>query len=74
MGDQAQQLQRLMTFFTSDDQIQPENRAPRRPRSAPGRGVRSASAKPIAAKTHVITAKPASVGKKAETAEDWNEF
>ena len=74
MDDQTQQLQRLMTFFTSDDQIQPENRAPRRPRSAPGRGVRSASAKPIAAKTHVITAKPASVGKKAETAEDWNEF
>ncbi len=74
MDDQTQELQRLMRFFTSDDQSQPEVRAPRKPRSAPGRGSRSASARPIAAKTHVIAAKPASVGKKAETAEDWNEF
>jgi len=64
-------LQRLMRFFTSDDQTQSEVKAPHKPRFTPARG------KPIAAKVHVAAAKPALAGKKrvsTTTAEEWDQF
>jgi hypothetical protein len=75
MDDQTQELQRLMAFFTSDDQSQPAANPQRKPRST-GRGSRTASSKPIAAKAHVVTTRPASAGKKTVSAEaeEWNEF
>ncbi|HRD50223.1 MAG TPA: methyl-accepting chemotaxis protein [Candidatus Contendobacter sp.] len=71
MDDQTQELQRLMRFFTSDDQTQSEVKAPHKPRFTPARG------KPIAAKVHVAAAKPALAGKKrvsTTTAEEWDQF
>jgi methyl-accepting chemotaxis protein/CHASE3 domain sensor protein len=76
MDDQTQELQRLMAFFTSDDQSQPAANPQRKPRSTPGRGSRTTSSKSIAAKAHVGTTKPALAGKKTVSAEaeEWNEF